>query len=283
SVDAIHYKEFLPTLGISAMVLDDYELYAKYGKGYQRPYKYSFAAQYAANKDSIRTKVLAQGKTLQDIVKGWNIETSDLFDLGVRGYFDNAEITLNGFYNIHHDMLHSTYDATIGADYLQNVGEAKVYGVELQTTLMPTEKIWLFCNPALTYSKLTRDINYGNTNYSLKNNEIPETPRLSVKLGGSYKLQYHLLGFKAKYIGSRYGDIENKEKIDAYTTVDLNYNYSFDNNLFFTKNLKFNAKVQNIFNTKYIAGIESADLLDDTTSYHVGSPRSFIVGVVGSF
>ncbi|MDY0116935.1 MAG: TonB-dependent receptor, partial [Sulfurimonadaceae bacterium] len=169
SVDAMHYKEFLPTLGISAMVLDDYELYAKYGKGYQRPYRYSFAAQYAANKDNIRTKVLAQGKTLQDIVNAWGMETSDLFDLGVRSYFDNAEITLNGFYNIHHNILHSAYDATLDANYLQNVGEAKVYGVELQTTLMPTEKIWLFCNPALTYSKLTRDINYGNTNYSLKN------------------------------------------------------------------------------------------------------------------
>lgn len=283
SVGAMHYKEFLPTLGISGMVLDDYELYAKYGKGYQRPYRYSFAAQYGANKGGIRTKLLAQGKTLQDVVNSWGMETSDLFDLGVRAYFDDAEITLNGFYNIHHNLLQSAYDPTLNADYIQNVGEAVVYGVELQTSISPIKNLWLFCNPSLNYSKLTSDINYNNSNYSLKNNEIPETPRISVKLGGSYKLQSHLFGFKAKYVGARYGEIQNEQKIDPYTTLDLSYDYTIDNNLLLTKSLKFQAKLLNLFDTKYVAGIESADLLEDTPSYHVGSPRSIIIGVVGTF
>lgn len=282
-VEAMRYREFLPTVGISHMPNETYELYAKYGKGYQRPYRYSFAARYGANAQNIRTKLLAQGKTLQNVVKSWEMETSELFDAGVRGSFSWGEITLNGFYNLHKNLLSSAYDPSTDVSYLQNIGEAAIYGLELQSSFEPTQNIWFYCNPALTFSKVTKDITYNNTLHSLSGNETPETPRWSVKAGISYTQAHHTLALKAKYVGERFADIENTQKIDPYTTADLSYSYTMHHDLFFAKELKFHAKVQNIFDEKYVSSIASADLLEDTPSFYVGSPRSFIVGLQGVF
>ena len=274
SVDEMKYNLFLPTIGARYEIDEATEFFAKWGKGYQRPYRYSFAAQYAANKNGLRTKLLAQGKTLQSVVESWDMETSDLIDVGIRKYFDKGEATLNFFYNIHDDLLSSAYDPTVGIDYLQNIGKAVVYGAQIQSSIEPTPNLWFFINPALTFSEVKSNIDYSGTQYNLKGNEVAETPKFTLKAGTTYKIDNHLFSLNGRYIGERYADIENKEKIDDYVTFDLSYGYTYKK-LNFAKKLSLQLSLLNIFNEKYIASVGSADILEDTTNYYVGSPRSF--------
>ncbi len=127
-----------------------------------------------------------------------------MFDIGIRKYFDNAEITTSFFYNIHDNLLSSAYDPQLGVDYLQNIGKAVIYGMQIQSNIEPTENLSLFINPAITYSEVKEDINYSDTKYSLKGNEVPETPRFTLKMGAAYQLSKHIFSVKGRYIGERY-------------------------------------------------------------------------------
>jgi iron complex outermembrane receptor protein len=281
-VDSLEYSMLLPTLGARFEIDEDTEIFGKWGRGYQRPYRYSFAAQYAANKNGIRTALLAAGKDLNYIFQSWEMETSDLFDIGIRRYFDFGEVSVSAFYNLHHDLLSTAYDSALGIDYLQNVGEAVVYGLQVQSSIKATDNLWFAFNPALTFSRVTKDMVYNNANYSIKGNEIAETPKFSLKVAATYSLKNHLLSLQGRYIGSRYADIENTEKMDAYTTWDASYGYGFKN-IGFAKTLDITLSLNNIFDEKYVSSIGTADLLDDTTTYYVGAPRSVALSFKGTF
>jgi iron complex outermembrane recepter protein len=274
-VEAQHYKVWLPSFGVSYNFQPESSVYFKYAKGYQRPYRYSFAAQYGADAKGIRTKLLAQGKTLADIVDSWDIERSDLFDMGWSYHYENGDLKLNTFYNLHENLLSLMYDPLVDSSYIQNSGKAEVYGLELQNNYEASENFWFLLSAALSDSKVL---------YSeLRGNKIPETPKLTLKSSIGYSFaRFHTAHLKAKYIGSRYADISNKQKVKAYSVYDLSYEYQ-QPDLFSMKNFRFFATVQNILNEKYIASIGSADLLEDKASFFVAPPRTLIFGVRGVF
>jgi iron complex outermembrane receptor protein len=257
-------------------------MFAKYSKGYQRPYRYSFAAQYGANQQGLRDKLLAQGKTLQDIINSWQMEHSDLFDIALKHTFKQGDVMLNFFYNLHSNLLASTWDPTLEINYLQNIGKAHVYGATFQSNFMPTKNLRLFFNPAVTFSNVLTNSIYKNSTYNIKSNQLPQTPRASLKTGATYRYLGHTLFFNLRYIGNSYSDIQNKERINSYTLADVSYTYQIKEQKLF-RQLSIEAMVHNLFNTKYIAHVATADLLEDSPSYFVGALRSFMFGVRGSF
>ena len=274
-VQAQHYKEWLPTFGLSYAFEPTNILYFKYTKGYQRPYRYSFAAQYGADAKNIRTKLLAQGKSLADIVASWDLERSDLFDLGWNYIYESGELNLNAFYNLHDNLLSLAYDPSIQSSYIQNIGKAEVYGLELQNNYELHDNFWFLVSGALSDSKVLSS--------DLKGNSVPETPKVTLKTSLGYTFaRHHTLYAKAKYLSSRYADIANEQKVKSYSLCDLSYEYK-QQDLFAMKNFSFYAKVHNLFNAKYIASIGSADLLEDKASFFVAPPRTFIFGVRGVF
>ena len=283
AVGAMTYREWLPSFGVRYALDEANELFAKWGRGYQRPYRYSFAAKYAANSGGIRDKLLSEGKDLESVIEQWKMETSDLYDVGIRSYVGTAELTLTGFYHHHYNLLSTAYDPSLGIDYLQNVGDATVYGVELQSSIEPVRGLWLYVNPAWMQSRLNKNLAMSGSQYDLKGNEVPETPHWTVKAGGAYRFYGgHVLSLSARYIGERYADVENEQKVPGYTTADLRYDYThgFGNG---TGEWHFFASVLNLTDEEYVASVGSADLLDDTPTYYVGAPRSFIVGLEARF
>ncbi len=280
SVDAMTYHVALPTLGVHYRVDEKAELFAKWGRGYQRPYRYSFAAAYGANKNGLRDKLQAQGKGLQDIVKEWKMEESDLFDLGGLYYAEHATAGATLFYHRHENLLSSAYDPTLGIDYLQNVGNAHVYGLELTLDAEVLRNFWIYCNPAWMHSEIEEDLDYGANTVKLKGNQMSETPDFTLKTGVLYRFDMHTFNLNGRYIGTRYGDVKNSEKIDAYFTLDARYGYRF----------KFDAisgelwlSGTNLLDEKYVSEVGSADMLEDTPAYYVGAPRSVMAGVEMTF
>ncbi len=279
-VGAMRYAMIIPTLGAHYRLDEALELFAKWGRGYQRPYRYSFAAAYGANQKGLRDKLQAQGKGLEDIVKQWKMEEADLFDAGVLYQSERTSLGMSLFYHRHRNLLASTYDETLAVDYLQNVSDAEVYGLEADLGVEPLRNLWLYLRPAWMQSALSDDLHYANATVALKGNEMSETPRFTCKAGGVYRHEAHSISVMGRYIGARYADVRNEEKVDGYATFDARYMYTLKG-AFGEGSLWIAAT--NLGDARYISSIGSADMLEDTPTYYVGAPRSVMVGLEGRF
>lgn len=92
-------------------------------------------------------------------------------------------------------------------------------------------------------------------------------------------LSYHVGGLtltpSVRYTSSRYGDVQNTQKIDAYTLVDLDASYR-TRALLGSESTLFRVTATNLTNEKYVATIIAADnfLAASTTAstYQTGAP-----------
>ncbi|MFN3472346.1 MAG: TonB-dependent receptor, partial [Aquificaceae bacterium] len=77
-----------------------------------------------------------------------------------------------------------------------------------------------------------------------------------------------------QYIGSRYGTIDNKERIGSYTLVNL----SVDRRI--AKNFRVYVDVVNLTDKKYIGRIAPGET---SGRYYVGAPFTLSAGLRGRF
>lgn len=271
--DKMEHQALLPTAGIGYNFSDKINLYFNYGKNYMRPYMYSpIISLYVKNQNTFTNN----GMTLQDIFDQWHMETSDNFDLGVRYKTSKIHISPSLFYAKHHNVLASAYDSKVNLDYYQNVGELTAYGADMECYIFPFEKLMLFVNP--TYVSMSYDENLirkTSDSYDaidIEGNQSPATPKFSLKTGVLYSIKNIDISAKVKYIGERFGDATNLEKIDAYTLVDASIKYN-KKNLWKTKELSIGLEFKNILNEKYIGRIDvSDDSVQGSAMYYSGVP-----------
>jgi len=279
SLKAMNYQKWLPSLSLGYQVSPALEFYLNYGRNYMRPYAYvPIAMIYSQN----RSKFQAAGLSLQNLFDKWKLETSDNYDFGCRFQQRWFSLAPTIFYARHHDLLFVAYDERVGVNYHQNVGDATIWGTELECNLYPTDNLIFFFNPS--YTKATFDDNLNSKGQRLKtdDNDLPDTPRWLVKTG----LIYHYKGFSIspclKYVDKRYGDIENQEKIENYTTVDLTAGYRMKN-LWFLKEASIEIEFTNIFDKKYVGAIKADDDGFQASQYYAGVPFTTVCKVSGKF
>jgi len=273
------YDITLPTFGISYSISDSLEAYFSYGRTFIRPYAYMpLVNTYNRN----RTKFQKAGITLEDLFRGYDIERSDNFDLGLRFRSSLFEITPTLFYSRHKKLLTTVYDPRVGLNYQQNIGKAKGYGLELPLYLTPTPWLTLFAQATYNHLTYNKDITYQGRTLDTEGKQVVDVPRWSGV--GGFVLKYH--GFeiipRVKYVGKRYGDAEHKERISSYTLFDLKLNYTMEK-LFSLKNFKAFLEFDNLFDKKYIAVINAMDDAIEGTTYLVGAPFSVKGGISFSF
>ncbi|MEA3333334.1 MAG: TonB-dependent receptor, partial [Pseudomonadota bacterium] len=279
SLKAMNYQKWLPSLSLGYQASPALEFYLNYGRNYMRPYAYvPIAMIYSGN----RSKFQAAGLSLQNLFDKWKLETSDNYDFGCRFQQRWFSLAPTIFYARHHDLLFVAYDERVGVNYHQNVGDATIWGTELECNLYPTDNLIFFFNPS--YTKATFDDDLTNKGHRLKSdgNDLPDTPRWLVKAG----LIYHYKGFSIspslKYVDQRYGDIENQEKIEDYTTVDLTAGYQIEN-LWLLKEASLEIEFTNIFDKKYVGSIKADDDGFKTSQYYAGVPFTAICKVSAKF
>ena len=111
--------------------------------------------------------------------------------------------------------------------------------------------------------------------------QLPDAPEVMAKVALSYHTGSWTVTPSARYSSSRWGDVANTQKMDAYTLVDLDVAYKIAQ-FMGSKNAIFRLTATNLTNEKYIATINTADnvLAASTTSstYQTGAP----LGVYGS-
>ena len=279
SLKAMDYQKWLPSLSLGYEVSPALEFYANYGRNYMRPYAYvPIAMIYSGN----RSKFQTAGLSLQNLFDKWKLETSDNFDIGCRFQQRWFSLAPTIFHARHQDLLFVAYDDQIGVNYHQNIGDATIWGAELECNIYPTDNLMLFFNPS--YTKATFDDNLISKNSTLKTdgNDLPDTPRWLLKAGLIYHYKDFTISPSLKYVDQRYGDIENQETIDDYTTVDLIIGYKIKN-LWFLQEANLEIEFTNLFDKKYVGSIKADDDGFKASQYYAGVPFTTICKVSGKF
>jgi iron complex outermembrane receptor protein len=95
-----------------------------------------------------------------------------------------------------------------------------------------------------------------------------------VKLGGRFELMGFRISPSVQYVGSRYGNLINTEKVPSYTLVNLNVQRRI------YKGIDLLVDVVNLTDKKYVGRI-SPGITSGT--YFAGAPFTISVGLSGKF
>jgi iron complex outermembrane receptor protein len=272
------YDIWLPTAGVSYRISERFQPYASYGRSHIRPYSYvPIINLYNANRATFR----AAGVTLANMFEGYDIETSDNFELGLRISHARFDITPTAFYSQHRNLLTTVYDPRVRLNYQQNLGDATGYGFEVASNFYLTDTLTLFVNP--TFIKLTYDddLSYQGSSMDTEGEQVVNTPEWTVKAGVIWRYRDFEVIPSVRYLGERYGDAEHKEQVDEYVVADLNLNYVF-RKLSWADTVKLSLNLYNLFDKEYVSMINASDdTREGSASYYVGAPFTavFSVGV----
>ena len=284
SADAKTLTEWLPYLGLTWRLDPSTSLFTRLGRSYGLdvnlfPYYYAQKAQFAS-----------KGISFQSLWDRLELETADNIDLGLAYARDDWSLGLTGFYARHANKQSTIYDPSIGVRYPWNVADAERYGLEL-------EGIWRL-TPAWS---LTGNYTWNRFSYledlalsadgaiATEGKQVVDTPEHMLKLGLRYEQPAWGAGLEARYIGERYGDVLNKERVDAVVLVDASAHYRL------SKALSLTLEVLNLFDEEYIGPVSAADdaianytaalngVTGNGSSYQYGAPRTFYLGLSANF
>lgn len=263
------YTLWLPTLGLSYDISSQWEVYGNYGKNFIRPYSYApLVNYYKANK----AKFEAIGMSAQNLFDGYTTEESNTIDMGVRYRGDMVEVSPTFFAGKHKNLLVTVINPQdTSLLYNQNAGKATSYGVETEINLYLNDATTVFVTPTYTVFTYDNDIRGSST----KKNQVVDVPKWMGHAGVVYKFGNFELVPMVRYLGERYGNATNTEKIEDVWLTDLKATYTKKN--FYKKStLCVSLDIYNMFDKKYVSIINASDdtLTPFGTAYYQGSPRS---------
>ena len=158
--------------------------------------------------------------------------------------------------------------------YYQNVGRALAYGTELSGQWKPpvlADKLVLNGNLTYNIAQFKDDA----AGLSLKDNNIPDSPRWLAQAGITYELApWAVLNVSGRHIGSRYSNFTNTESVPGYTLynayLDLGGEHLHYGPL---KSVKLRFNIDNLFDKDYLGYILTS--ASGPAYYRPGSPRTF--------
>lgn len=279
-VDEKSTKEFLPSLLLTYDLTDMVELRSSYNKTFSNPWQGGLWSVYNSN----TSKFQNNGISLQNLWDSLKLETADNYEIGAKFQSDNLSIASNLYYaNIKNKQV-TLYDEVVDLSYYQSNAEAESKGIEVESTLT-YDSVDLYSSIYYnSYEFKNNIVNASNSSLQVKGNQVPNTPTVGAKLGLIYKISDFRIMPLVKYMTKRYGDIENKEEVSSYATVDLGIDYR-KKNFYNSMDIQIALDIQNIFDKKYIGNIKN-DLDDskvDTTTYYQGAPLSAMLSLKLSY
>jgi iron complex outermembrane receptor protein len=256
------YRKTLPSFGIGYQFTNFAYGYFAYAKNFRVPQNFL---------GTIPSSVSAQ--FVADQLKP---EEADNYDLGLRFDFDKFYIAPSVYYVNYKNRLIRIADPTDpNLIYLRNAGKVDAYGAELELGFVPVRRVSIYTSFSYNEAKF-KDENFfdGNTRFNIKDKTVPDTPEYMVKLGGRFQVIGFRISPSIQYIGSRYGNLINTEKVFSYTLVNLNVQRRI------YKGIDLLVDVVNLTDKKYVGRISPG-----TTSgtYYAGAPFTISAGLRGRF
>jgi iron complex outermembrane receptor protein len=226
----------------------------------------------------------AAGVRLQDLWDDLKLETSDTLEAGLAWHSERARAQATVFYARIRDKQVNAYDPAVGLSYLQSGAKAKAYGLELSGDWTVVRPLDLFGSLSWNINRFDGDLSTaGGAAVATDGKQITDTPKLMAKLGSRYRVGPANLTGMLRYVGPRYGDALNTEKVGGYATADVYADVDLGRSLGARWHLGL--AVQNLFDRKYISSINEGkdDSLPGEVLYYVGAPRSAAITLGASF
>jgi iron complex outermembrane receptor protein len=256
------YRKTLPSFGVGYP-------FTNFAYGY-----FAYAKNFRVPQNVLGT--IPSSVSAQFVADQLKPEEADNYDLGLRFDFDKFYIAPSVYYVKYKNRLISTADPTDpNLIYLRNAGKVDAYGAELELGIVPVSSISIYTSFSYNKAKFKDESFYdGTTRYNIKDNTVPDTPEYMVKLGGRFELMGFRISPSVQYVGSRYGNLINTEKVSSYTLVNLNAQRKI------YKGIDLFVDVVNLTDKKYVGRISPGTA---SGTYYAGAPFTISVGLSGRF
>ena len=236
--------------------------YVSYAKAHKEPNRSDY--EWAA--------VTPQAESLDDIELGYRLNHKKIgFNATFYSMFYKNQLVLTGELD------------GVGNFIRKNTGKSQRIGLELDARFQLNDKWQVLPNISFSSNK-NKDYTIDNagTLENLGDKTISYSPSIVAGNILSYMPNNHLeIRLLSKYVGKQYLNNENTDEavLDAYFVNDFNISYQKNINKGI-KSIRFNALVNNIFNTQY----ESNGYMWGTTAYYYPQAGiNFLVGTTISF
>lgn len=256
------YRKTLPSFGVGYQFTNFAYGYFAYAKNFRVPQNF--------------LGTIPTGVSAQFVADQLKPEEADNYDLGLRFDFDKFYIAPSVYYVKYKDRLIRIADPTDpNLIFLRNAGKVDAYGAELELGFVPVRRVSIYTSFSYNKAKFKDESFFdGSTRYNIKDKTVPDTPEYMVKLGSRFQVIGFRISPSVQYIGSRYGNLINTEKVSSYTLVNLNVQRRI------YKGIDLLVDVVNLTDKKYVGRI-SPGTTEGT--YYAGAPFTISVGLRGRF
>lgn len=284
-VSGHNLSEWLPYLGATYKINPQDVLHAHYGRTYGLDVNlFPFYANAAAN-------FASKGIALQTLWDKLRFETADTLDAGWRHSADWGYFDVTAFFSQSKNKQSIIYDATVDARYPYNIADAFSKGIELSAAYRFNPQWRIMGNATWNRFEYQDNIRLSNTqSIASKGKQVVDTPEHMVKVGLAYSRQDWDAGLFARYIGERYGDVTNVEKVKGVTLLDASVSYALFKDAKSSTSLRLD--VLNLADEAYIGPISASDdamsgalvtTYGNGSAYQYGAPRTAFISVVSKF
>ncbi|BBA35052.1 ligand-gated TonB-dependent outer membrane channel [Methylocaldum marinum] len=274
SVGSRRFSDWLPYFGATYALSENHSLRFSYGRNFNAMPLHQYPTYIMS-----RRAFEAAGVTLQQL---WNQQKpgqSDNFDLGARFSGDNWFVAPTLYYSTERGKAVTAFDPELGVSYYQTA-RARAYGAEIDAGLDLLDGLSLYGAFSYNRYELSDDIRTaGNALLRVAGHQVPDSPEVEGKLFLTYRLGNFSISPGMRYIGERYGDVENRMRLPSYAIADLHLNYEHKK---FAEmgDLNLGLSFLNVFDKQYIAVVNARDdQRPGTTTYYPGAPLT-VVGTV---
>lgn len=281
SAKSSSFHEFLPYLGATYAFKDNLVGRFVYGRNYGQPNAGPNIQIFNQNKAAFQ----AAGLTLDEIVSSLKPQITDNVDLGLRYNDRKWYVAPTLFYSRVRNQQVFAFDPRVGRTYAVPDGKARSYGGELEVGAEPIEHLSVFGTASyFLYEFEDNVLTAANSLLDLKGKQVPDAPKWMAKLGAIYDKYGFSISPVVRWLGSRFGDAGNTQKVSDYYVVDATIAYNIPEKYSFgLKNLRLTGTFLNIFDRKYVSVINFNEFqLSGQTSYFVGAPFTAVVGLTAS-
>lgn len=237
----------LPSLDIHYAINDHWSAYAQLAKGFLAPNLNTFYTI-----DPTQNQVVPESTTNQQIGTVWNT--------------DGVTLSLDAY---HIDFSNKIESRKIGTQTLYyNAGGAIYKGVEGEATVELGRGFSVYGNASLNSAKEKA------TGQWLQN-----APDRTAALGLLFDSGAWSASLVDKFVGVRYGDSGQTQRLGGYATTDLATSYTFSHPFAAVRDATVSFKIGNIGNNKHINALAGYTGQDGTPLYWTIPERSFELDV----
>ncbi|MDD5159384.1 MAG: TonB-dependent receptor [Sulfuricurvum sp.] len=270
SVDAKTFHTFIPSLYVGYAISPSTSAYIDYSRTYG--FDVNLFPTYVSN----RANFVSKNVTLQQLWDKLDLELSDNIDLGFKSTIGSITLNPNLFVSYVQNKQANVYDPQYGVSYPANIGDAFGYGAEFSAYGPINENLEFLLALSYNQYQFTQNFQSGtSTTVNTDGKQLPDAPEYMAKVALSYHLGDWTLTPSGRYTSSRWGDVQNTQKIDAFTLVDFDVAYRMTQ-FMGSHDALFRLTATNLTNEKYIATINAADnylaATGVTTTYQTGEP-----------